>query len=95
MFEPKILLSDFKGMYVFQPPGHGQPLPLLHIQDKVNQQTRHLFASISNVIWILSSDTGTSTATLLEPGARKVLAKYSHFWGFNLAGNGKLALPRA
>ena len=57
MFGPKILLSDFKRMYVFQPPGHGQPLPLLHIQDKVNQQTRHLFASISNVIWILSSDT--------------------------------------
>ena len=57
MFEPKILLSDFKGMYVFQPPGHGQPLPLLHIQDKVNQQTRHHFASISNVIWIVSSDT--------------------------------------
>ena len=57
MFGPKILLSDFKGMNVFQPPGHGQPLPLLYIQDKVNQQTRHLFASISNVIWILSSDT--------------------------------------
>ena len=30
--------------------------------------------SISNVIWILSFDTGTSVATPLGPGARKVLA---------------------
>ena len=50
--------------------------------------------SISIVIWILSSDTETSAAIPLRGGARKVLAKYSHFWGFNLAGKGKLALPR-
>ena len=50
--------------------------------------------SISIVICILSSDTETSAATPLGGGARKVLVKLSHFWGFNLAGKGKLALPR-
>ena len=50
--------------------------------------------SISIVIWILSSDTETSAATPLGRDARKVLAKSSYFWGFNLAGKGKLALPR-
>ena len=31
--------------------------------------------SIGDVIWVLSSDTGTSAATPLGAGARKVLAK--------------------
>ena len=31
--------------------------------------------SISNVIWMLPSDTGMSAVTPLGPGARKVLAK--------------------
>ena len=45
--------------------------------------------SISNFIWILSSNTGTSAATPLVPGARKVskvLANKTHFLGFYFAG---------
>ena len=38
--------------------------------------------SISIVIWILSSDTGTSAATPLGPGARKVLTPEWPDFGF-------------
>ena len=66
--------------------------PLLFYMCRIDKAPR---PTISNVIWILSFDTGTSVATPLGPGARKVLANKTHFWGFNFTGKSKLALHRA